>query len=197
MTIFTWIIATLTILFLSLGIVAIVINKLETVPNWKKISKAIYWIISLVIFKFIGFGLYGYYKENNQATNKRVQAAIIEANLTRQKVKWEFSWQLPFGEIDQVVQANSKTFTIIDITRDDTASFWAIIYEQANGCNVEVIRLHLNKVGNDLIGTWANSLFNDGGNCYLFYKGNGLWCGHYELKNAVRKTTDCTLRKTG
>ena len=180
----TLVIAILAVTSLLIGVVATIVSKLDTVPNWRKVCKVLYWIIGILIFKLVVWGTYDSYKKDVHMVSPATSSGIATM---QPREEWVFEWQLLPGKMDG---GRNKHTLQVEITKNDTKELWAVLHDKQNGQDVSVGGLRLGKVGNDLIGTWSNYLDGDGGNCYL-YKRSGGWSGHYKLRDGSR--TDCTL----
>ncbi len=152
--------------------------------NWSLMGK----VISKIIFAvFIACGLYLWYKHIE--VKERLVVEIKTTRVIAPQEEWFFSWRLLPGQYSG--GRNSHTLSL-EITRDDANSFHAIMHDNGGS---RVGGLRLDKKGSDLIGSWSNYLQEDGGDCYLYYKGNNVWAGHHKMRDGSRIDCDLVRRR--
>lgn len=160
----TWTIVILAIFVLVAGIVSAIVVKMETVPNWRKVVKVLYWIIGLVLFKFLIWGIYGHYKDGTLSkmtltkTNPGIQTV-------QPKEEWVSNWKLPKGKTVRSLNESGPLVTEI-IKRDDKNLWINILYVKDD--NPEVARIRLTKIGDrSWEGPWEQDNPEDFGRCEL------------------------------
>ena len=178
----TWIITTLAVLICLAGIIATIVIRVDNIPKWKTVGKILIWVIGLLIFRIIFWGMVKYHDEIKP--QKTAAQAAKAASVVQLKEEWVFS---------QINSNGEKATFEVEITKRETGLLYALIQENKNGKKLNVAGIRLNEIGCDLFGTWANYLVDDYGKMTLYKIDNNTWSGQYDLKDKTFRL--CTLKR--
>ena len=176
----TWIITTLAVLIFLAGIIATIVIRVDNIPKWKTVGKILIWVIGLLIFRIIFWGMVKYHDEIK--TQKTVTQAAKAASVVQLKEKWIFS---------QICKSGEKKSFEMEITKREAGQFYAVIQEDHNGKKLNVAGIRLNVIEGDLKGTWVNYLNGDFGEMQLYKLSDKVWSGQHSLQDKTIRL--CTV----
>jgi hypothetical protein len=174
----TWIFSITAVTVFVVGVVSVVVVKTDVTPNWKKIGKVLIWLIGILIFRLVFWGMIKYYWQDIS------WPAIIQRGQSTKS--WVFHYDLMPGEVTKDGHTESTFNAKIN---DDGVLFLVDLYDDQG---VLVSDLCLKRDGNKLVGIMKNHKDGDTGTCYLTADGVGwvgqiIWSGYSPIT--------CTLKK--
>jgi len=181
----TWIIATLTIASLLIGVIAMIVVKIDPIPKWKTVGKIFIWVIGLIIFKFIVWSLINFHNDKSTPFT----TAKSEIPSVQPAEEWVLTWSLPPGEYDRGLNSNTLEVRII---KNDSESLWFDTPYKYRGVT-EVSRYLLSKSGDQFAGVWSQEQPKDAGSIYMRKVGNQIWIG--QMTDRSGRPCACALKR--
>jgi hypothetical protein len=181
MIVFTWIVVSLAIIIFVTGVVSAIVIKSDATPNWRKIRKVMVWIIGLLIFRLLVWGIVNHYPKqtSEKPTANSIQVAVNKTT------PYEFYWKLPSGMFIRGRNESAKNERDVEIVRMDNNSLWFNQYYTEYGSR-EVCRFRLEKVGEKTWdGIWEQNNPQDNGRCSLHEIVPGVWSGTITGKDGI------------
>lgn len=142
MIIISWVIAVVTFTSLLVGVIAMIMIKIDPVPKWKTVGKILIWVIGLIIFRLIIWGIVnGLHDKNGQPSTKAAKPEI-----TTVQPRYEWTWKLPNNQFVHGRNKNADNETEAEIIPRNDGSLWFNIHYEEYG-SPETERIRLGKVG--------------------------------------------------
>ena len=183
---FTWIITAIAIISLLIGIISTIAVRVESVPNWRKVCKIIYWIIGVIIFRLLIWWFMNQHEQNVAKTQTSSEIGVV-------RPKYEWTWKLPRGVYIRGRNCSSPNEKNVEVIFQDNGSLW-INKHYLEYNKPEVCRIRLTAIGDkSWEGTWEQENPPDHGRCNLNEIGNGIWAGH--ITGTAGIPAFCTLKR--
>jgi hypothetical protein len=179
MMVFTWIVATLAIIIFVAGIVSAIVVRTDVTPNWIKIRKILVWVIGLLVFRMLVWGIVNHYPKESSAKQTANLIPVIE----NKTVQYEWYWELPLG---QFVRGKNKGGPFVaEINTQENGDLWVnVLYEEYG--KKEVAKIRLGKIGDkSWEGPWEQNNPQDEGRCDLHEISPGVWSGTMTGKDGI------------
>ena len=173
----TYIISAIALISLALGVIVMIVVRVDPIPKWKTVCKVLIWVIGLLIFRLVFWGLVKFYQEKTtHPTIPKKENLLKSEKATPIKNDWTFEWQLPEGKY---VRGLNKSGPLpAKVERRPNGDLWISVYYRQDG-KTETGKMKLKLIDTGLWeGSWGQDNPPDFGNCNLNETSPGFMSGY-------------------
>jgi hypothetical protein len=137
------------------GVVAAIVVRIDTVPNWRKITKILLWIIGILLFKLLLWGLYSNYKKEAVIKTQIFKTEPVVTTVpARQITKYNFYWELPGNQYINGRNRAKENETVLELVSDGDPNSLYFDFHYTQSGRPQTCRLRLKKIRN---GAWSGT----------------------------------------